>query len=256
MAHIIAVIMQKGGVGKTTTTLNLGVNLARKGKRVLLIDIDPQANLTQGLGVSLDDDGPQYSVYEVLLNPNKGVSFATIATDAGVDLIPSTLDLAGAESELMGTFGREFLLKEALKDAQDKYDYIFIDSPPNLGLFTLNSMEAATSLIVPMQAHVYAYKAMDKLENTIALVRKFNPSLAIGGIVITQYDTRTNLSPTITLRMRQKYGDLVFGTYIPLNVKLAESPAAGKPIAMYDPTGAGAIAYQKLTDEVEARYGS
>ena len=255
MAHILAFTMQKGGVGKTTSTLNVASNLVKKGHRVLIVDLDPQANATQGLGVDLDENEPEYSVYEVLLNPEKGVGFATIPTDAGVDLVPSTLNLAGAESELSGIVGRELLLREALNEVQDRYEYIFIDSPPNLGLFTLNAMAAATSLIVPVQAHVYAYKALPKLEKTIALVRKLNPSLAIGGIIVTQYDSRTNLSTTITLRLRKEYDTVVFNTVIPLNVKLAESPAAGQPIALYDPSGAGSKAYMKLTDELEARYG-
>ena len=255
MTHILAFTMQKGGVGKTTSTLNIAGNLIKKGYKVLIVDLDPQANATQGLGIDLDENAPEYSVYEVLLNPEKGVSFATLQTKAGIDLVPSTLDLAGAESELSATVGRELLLKEALNEARKHYDYIFIDSPPNLGLFTLNAMSAATSLIVPVQAHVYAYKALPKLEKTIALVRKLNPSLAIGGIIVTQYDSRTNLSATITLRLRREYDTVVFNTVIPLNVKLAESPAAGQPIALYDPSGAGAKAYKKLTDELEARYG-
>lgn len=255
MSHVLGLTMQKGGVGKTTSTLNIASNLVRKGYKVLVVDLDPQANATQGLGIDLDENEPEYSVYEVLLNPEKGVSFATIATDAGIDLVPSTLNLAGAESELSGTVGREILLSEALNEVRDRYDYILIDSPPNLGLFTLNAMAAATSLLVPVQAHVYAYKALPKLEKTIGLVRKLNPTLAIGGIFVTQSDSRTNLSATIAHRLRDEYKDLVFETVIPLNVKLAESPAAGQPVALYDPTGAGAKAYKKLTDEVEARYG-
>jgi chromosome partitioning protein len=254
MTQVLAFTMQKGGVGKTTSALNIASNLVKKGQRILLVDLDPQANATQGLGIDLDEKEPEYSVYEVLLNPEKGVSFATIQTNAGVDLVPSTLNLAGAESELSGIVGRELLLREALNEVQGKYDYVFIDSPPNLGLFTLNAMAAATSLLVPVQAHVYAYKALPKLEKTIGLVRKLNPTLAIGGMFVTQFDSRTNLSTTITIRLRNEYKDLVFETVIPLNTKLAESPAAGQPIAIYNPTGAGAKAYLKLTDEIEMRY--
>ena len=255
MTYVLAFTMQKGGVGKTTSTLNIASNLSKKGYKVLIVDLDPQANVTQGLGIDLDAQEPEYSVYEVLLNPEKGVSFATLQTETGIDLIPSTLDLAGAESELSATVGRELLLKEAINEVRHTYDYIFIDSPPNLGLFTLNAMAAATSLIVPVQAHVYAYKALPKLQKTIELVRKLNTSLAIGGIIITQFDSRTNLSATITVRLRKEFGSLVFDTAIPLNVKLAESPAAGQPITLYDPSGAGAKAYKKLTDELETRYG-
>jgi chromosome partitioning protein len=254
MAHIIAFTMQKGGVGKTTTTLNLGVNLAKRGRKVLLVDTDPQANTTLGLGISLSDQEPQYSTYEVLLNPERGASFAILHTEAGVDLIPARFDLAGAELELAGKVGRELLLQEALSPLLSVYDYIFVDSPPNLGLFTLNAMAAASSLIVPIQAHVYAYKALPQLEATVKLVKKLNPRLHIAGMLITQYDSRTNLSSTIAQRVRNEYGELVFDTVIPLNVKLAEAPAAGTPIQMYDPSGAGARAYSKLAEEMEARY--
>ncbi len=253
MTHVLTFAMQKGGVGKSTTTLNVGVNLANRGRRVLVIDMDPQGNLTQGLGLQLDK--LEYSIYEVLLNPEQGAGFATVETEAGVDLLPSTLDLAGAEAELAGQVGRELLLREALKPVGDQYDYILIDSPPNLGLFTLNALAAASSVIVPLQAHVYAYQALPKLEKTIGLVRKLNPQLAIGGIVVTQYDRRTNLSQVIAQQLRERYGELVFDTHIPLNTKLAEAPAAGKPISSYDPTSPGAVAYMKLAEEVERRYG-
>jgi chromosome partitioning protein len=244
--------MQKGGVGKTTTALSLGVALARRGARVLLIDIDPQANLTQGLGV--DPAEVEYSIYEVLLNPEQGAGFATLTTDAGVDLVPSTLDLAGAELELAGKVGRELLLREALAATRDEYDYILVDPPPSLGLFTLNALAAADAVIVPLQTHAYAFKAMPKLESTIGLVRKLNPSLAIGGIVCTLADRRTNLSQVVEQQIRQTYGDLVFKTTIPTNTKLAEAPAAGEPIATYAPDSAGARAYAALAEEVEARY--
>lgn len=249
---VLAFCMQKGGVGKTTTTLSLGVALARRGARVLLIDIDPQANLTQGLGV--DPAEVEYSIYEVLLNPEQGSDFATIATDAGVGLIPSTLDLAGAELELAGKVGRELLLREALTTTRTHYDYILLDPPPSLGLFTLNALAAADAVIVPLQTHAYAFKAMPKLESTIALVRKLNPALAIGGIVCTLADRRTNLSQVVEQQIRQEYGDLVFTTSIPTNTKLAEAPAAGTPIATYAPDSAGARAYAALAEEVEQRY--
>ncbi len=253
MAHTLALAMQKGGVGKTTTALSLGVALARRGARVLLIDIDPQANLTQGLGV--DPAELEYSIYEVLLNPEQGAGFATLSTDAGVDLVPSTLDLAGAELELAGKVGRELLLREALAATRNQYDYILIDPPPSLGLFTLNALAAADAVIVPLQTHAYAFKAMPKLESTIGLVRKLNSSLAIGGIVCTLADRRTNLSQVVETQIRQTYGELVFKTTIPTNTKLAEAPAAGTPIATYAPDSAGARAYAALAEEVEKRYG-
>jgi len=244
--------MQKGGVGKTTTALSLGVALAERGARVLLVDSDPQANLTQGLGI--DPAEVEYSIYEVLLNPEQGTAFATLTTDAGVDLVPSTLALAGAELELAGKVGRELLLRKALKPTRDHYDYILIDPPPSLGLFTLNSLAAADWVIVPLQVHAYAFKAMPQLEATIDLVKELNPPLTIGGIVCTLADRRTNLSQVVEQQIRQKYGDLVFKTTIPTNTKLAEAPAAGTPISAYAPDSAGARAYAALAQEVEARY--
>lgn len=256
MVHILCTSMQKGGVGKTTTTANVGVNLVRSGAKVLLVDLDPQANLSLGLGVEIEAGSEQYSVYEVLLNPIQGVSFATVTTASGVDLVPSTLALAGAELELAGKVGRELLLRRALTvDAtKGKYDYILIDSPPNLGLFTLNAMAAAHAVLVPLQLQIYALRAMPQLEATIELVKQLNPTLSIGGIVCTMQDARTSLSKTVERQARSDYGTLVFETVIPLNTKLAESPAAGEPINMYAPDSTGAMAYAKLTKEVEARY--
>jgi len=252
MAHTLAFTMQKGGVGKTTTTLNVGVSLASKGAKVLLVDIDPQSNLTQGLGV--DPDTVENSIYEVLLNPQYGIEQEVIQTSAGVDLIPATLDLAGAEMRLAATVGRELLLSEALKKAQAHYHYILIDTPPNLGLFTLNALAAANAVIVPLQLHAYAYKALPKLENTIEMVKKLNPSLVIGGIVCTIADLRTRISQAVEAEARSTYGDLVFKTVIPQTIKLVEAPAAGEPISIYAPMSTGAQAYSALTDEMEARY--
>lgn len=254
MGQVIGLCMQKGGVGKTTTTLNLGAALAARGRKVLLIDIDPQANLTQGLGI--DPADLEYSIYEVLLNIEAGAEFATVATSAGLDLIPSTLALAGAELELAGKVGRELLLRKALRDARTRYDYILIDPPPSLGLFTLNTMAAADSVVVPLQVHAYAFKAMPQLEATIDLIRDLNPSLSIGGIVCTLVDRRTNLSQAVERQIRNTYGDLVFETVIPMNTKLAESPAAGEPVRVYAPSSAGSTAYEALAEELEARYGS
>jgi chromosome partitioning protein len=253
MGHVLALAMQKGGVGKTTTTVSLGAVLAERGRRVLLIDLDPQANLTQGL--SIDPSGLEYSVYEVLLNPERGTAFATIATAAGVDLIPSSLELAGAELELAGKVGRELLLRKALREARQSYDYILIDPPPSLGIFSLNALAACDAVLVPMQLHAYALKAMPQLEETIALVREIHPTLAIGGIVCTLADRRTNLSGQIEQQVRDQYGTLVFETVIPINVKLAEAPSAGLPISRYAPQSAGALAYAALAAELEARYG-
>jgi chromosome partitioning protein len=252
MGYVFALAMQKGGVGKTTTALNLGVELAQRERRVVVVDLDPQANLTQGLGI--DPDTLEFSVYEVLLNPEHGIEFATVHTDAGVDLVPSTLALAGAELELAGKVGRELLLRKALRSARAAYDYLLIDPPPSLGLFTLNALAAADAVIVPLQAQTYALKALPQLEASIDLVRDLNPALTMSGIVCTQVDRRTNLSQLVEQQARATYGDLVFQTTIPVNVRLAEAPAVGQSIRSYAPDSAGAAAYAALAEELEARY--
>jgi chromosome partitioning protein len=254
MGHWIAFAMQKGGVGKTTTTINLATALAQQGHQVLVIDSDPQANATTGLGC--DPETCEYSIYEVLLNPEHGVGFATLTTAFGVDLVPSTLALAGAELELAGKIGRELLLRKALRATARSYDYVLIDPPPSLGLFTLNALVAAETVIVPLQLHAYALKAMPQLKATIQLVQDLNPALAIGGIVCTLADRRTVLSRVVEQQARTTYGDLVFPTVIPFNTKVAESPAAGKPVVVYAPDSPGAEAYTALAAEVEARYGA
>jgi chromosome partitioning protein len=252
MGYTFALAMQKGGVGKTTTTLSLGTMLAGRGRRVLLIDLDPQANLTQGLGI--DPAELEYSVYEVLLNPERGVGFATRSLPGGVDLVPASLDLAGAELELAGKVGRELLLRKALRATRATYDYILIDPPPSLGIFSLNALATADAVIVPLQLHAYALKAMPQLEATVELVKEIHPALTIGGIVCTLADQRTNLSRQIEQQVRDRYGTLVFETVIPTNVKLAEAPSTGTPIGVYAPQSAGAQAYAALADELEARY--
>jgi chromosome partitioning protein len=253
MMKILAFAMQKGGVGKTTTTLAVGVELAKLGKRILLVDIDPQSNLTQALGY--DPTQIAHSIYEVLLNPTAGPAVATIHTTHGVDLLPATLALAGAELALAGRFGRELLLRTALMEARRAYDYILIDSPPSLGIFTINALTAADSVIVPLQAHVFALQALPQLEETIAIVRQLNPGIAIGGIAVTMSDRRTSVNQVVEGAVREQYGDLVFKTVVPFNVKLVEAPAAGQPIGTYAPDSSGARAYHELTLEVVARYG-
>lgn len=255
MGHVFALTMPKGGVGKTTTAQNLGVNLGRVGAKVLLIDLDPQANLSISLGINLEE--LEYSVYDVLHNPKKGCSFAVIGTEYDVDILPSKIDLAGAELDFAGMTARESLLKLAMCKIVDQYDYILIDAPPTLGLFSMNAMTAADVVIVPLQLQVYAFKAaMPQLEAGIDVIReRLNPDIEIGGIVGTMFDARTNLSKSVDRLAREKYGDVVFETVIPHSTKLAESPAAGQPISVYDPDGAASIAYAKLTREVVGRYG-
>lgn len=252
MAHVLAFAIQKGGVGKTASVNNLGPILAARGARVLVIDLDPQANLTDGLDVELDAEG--YFSYEVLLNPQQGTAFATQPTAYGVDLVPSTLDLASAELELAGKIGREQLLTKALRTTRDQYDYILIDPPPTLGIFTLNALTAADAVLIPLQTHPDAFKALPKLEATIALVRELNPRVQLGGIFGTITDT-TNVSQVIEQRARQQYPDLMFTTTIPRNVKLAEAKLAKQPIRAYTPHSPGARAYTQLAQEIEERYG-
>lgn len=247
---IVAVSMQKGGVGKTTTTLALGSELARSGARVLLIDLDPQASLTEGIGVALaPNDG---TIYEAMIEP-ANAELVTIRTEYGVDLIPATLALAGAELSFAGRFGRELLLRQALSPLRSQYDYILIDSPPGLGIFTVNALVAADALLIPLQAHVFAMDQMQQMESTITMIRQMNPSLAIGGIVMTMVG-RTNINAAIESAARARYGDLVFDITIPHSVKIIEAPAAGQPITVYAPESAGAQAYRALAEEVRDRW--
>lgn len=250
-ATTIALALQKGGVGKTTTTASLGMELAQSGARVLLVDTDHQGNLTTALGVSVGPDDP--TIYELLINPQMSV-YPIVATDYGVDLIPATMRLAGAEMRLASKYGREQLLRNALKNARTQYDYILIDSPPSLGLLTANALVAADTIIVPLQAHWFALQAMEQLNETIQEIRAINPSLHIGGIALTMVDLRTGLSREIVRAAREAYGDLVFNATIPLSTRLAEAPAMGQPIAAYAAHSAGASAYAALAEEVRARW--
>ncbi|MEI6180899.1 MAG: ParA family protein [Chloroflexales bacterium] len=249
MARIQALANQKGGVAKTTTCLNLGAALAARGRRVLLVDLDPQANLTLGLGV--DPYAEQATTYEVLLNPERGAAFAVQHIAERLDLIPATLDMAAAELELAGKIGRELLMREALAPLRDAYDYILIDPPPSLGLFTLNALVAADEVIIPLQVHIYALRGLVQLQKTVKLVQKLNPGLHIGGIVCTMVDRRNNLSVAVEGEIRERFGDLVYTTVIPQNIRLAEAPASGTPISTYDPTSTGAKAYAALAEEVD-----
>lgn len=249
MSRIIALANQKGGVAKTTTCLTLGVALARRGRRVLLVDLDPQANLTQGLGI--DPYQAEATTYEVLLNPERGVQFATQHIDPNLDVLPATLDMAAAELELAGKIGRELLLREALASSQNAYDYILIDPPPSLGLFTINALVAATEVVIPLQVHIYALRGMAQLQKTVTLIQKLNPALEITGIVCTMVDRRNNLSVTVEAEIRERFPDLVYQTVIPFNIRLAEAPASGTSIFDYDPASAGAKAYMALAEEVD-----
>ena len=248
MGRVIAVANQKGGVGKTTTAVNLSTSLAKKNKKVILIDGDPQGNATSGLGVEKD---PENSLYDVLVNE---VDIKTILQDTCVKTLkvcPSNMDLAGAEVELVSQMSREFRMKEKIDPIKDEYDYIIIDCPPSLGLITLNSFTAADSVLIPVQCEYYALEGLGQLLNTINLVKKhLNKNLEIEGAVLTMYDMRTNLSNQVVKEVKRYFDDKVYKTVIPRNIKLSEAPSFGMPIGLYDPKSKGARAYEKLAREV------
>ncbi len=248
--RIIAMASQKGGTGKTTTALNLGALLAEMGYKTLLIDMDPQANLTMGLGLDKVNSAP--SIYEVLLNPRHGLDIALQTTGiSNLDIVPSKLGLAGAEIELAVTPERQKILKNSMVSITGLYDFVIIDTPPSLGLYTQNAMVATREVIVPLQVHVFALKAIQQLQKTLTVLRnKHNPKLHISGVVCTMYDSRNSLSRVIADTIKEDLGDVVFDTKIPMNIALAEAPAAGQPISMYAPNSAGAIAYRKFANEV------
>ncbi|MBN2016340.1 ParA family protein [Candidatus Dojkabacteria bacterium] len=256
---------QKGGVGKTTTVLNLGAFLAKRGKKILLLDLDPQANLTSGLGFSTSlKKNPRNilkkkktpSIYEVIIGKNK-IPEAFIASKINnLFLVPSSLDLAGAEIELVNKLSRESLLKEALKDIKDYYDYVFIDCPPSLGLLTINALVAAQKIIIPIQCEYFALEGLGQLARTIEIVRSsLNRTLQVGGAVLTMFDARTRLSKAVEDEVRKFFDRKVFKTVIPRNVKLSEAPSYGKPIVLYDKKASGSLAYKKLSNEFIKRFG-
>ena len=248
MGKVIAFANQKGGVGKTTTTVNMGSCVATLGKKVLLIDIDPQSNCTSGLGI--DPKNTPYSSYDVLINERdieKSVQKTMIDT---LWILPSNMNLAGAEIELVSQIARETRLKDAIEKVKDFYDFIFIDCPPSLGLITLNALTAADSVIIPIQCEYYAMEGLSQLLNTVKRVRKsLNPDLEIEGVVLTMFDARTNLSEQVSAEIARHFSDKVYKTVIPRNVRLSESPSFGLPITLYDPGCVGARAYHGLANE-------
>lgn len=254
MAKIIAVANQKGGVGKTTTSINLSACLAQK-KKVLLIDADPQANTTSGLGVESDDES--YSTYDCLID-DVSVSDAMVKTDFGkLWVCPGSINLAGAELELVNVENRNHILKSKIEEVKSDFDYIIIDCPPSLGVITLNSLCAADSVLIPIQCEYYALEGLSKLTQTIKNVKQsLNPSLKIEGILLTMYDGRTKLSGQVTEEVRKYFGATVYKTVIPRNVRLSEAPSFGQPIIAFDKNSKGAKCYKKLANEVINRNNS
>ena len=249
MGRVIAVANQKGGVGKSTTAINLSACLAEKGKKVLAIDIDPQGNTTSGLGV--DKNNVENTLYELLLGEAEAKD--TIVKDVveNVDLIPSNVNLSGAEIELIGVDEKEYIMKKIIDKVRRKYDYIIMDCPPSLNMLTINALTAANSVLVPIQCEYYALEGLSQLIHTIELVKeRLNKKLVMEGVVFTMYDARTNLSLQVVENVKDNLQQNIYKTIIPRNVRLAEAPSYGQPITLYDTRSAGAEAYRLLAEEV------
>ena len=245
MGKIIALANQKGGVGKTTTCVNLGYALKTRQKKVLICDMDPQGNSTSGLGV---DKSSVPGVYDIIINGAEPED-VLISSEYG-DLLPSNRELSGATVELVGAEEREFVLRKALAGLRDKYDYIFIDCPPSLEMLTMNALCAADSVLIPLQCEYYAMEGLSDLINTIKMIkRRLNPGVEIEGIVLTMYDTRTKLSEQVATEVKKFFGDKVYNTTIPRNVRLSEAPSHGRPAIVYDKISRGSRAYLRLASE-------
>lgn len=249
MGRIIAVVNQKGGVGKTTTSVNLSACLAEAGKRVLLVDIDPQGNATSGLGI--DRRGVKLSVYDLLLEDVSPLDAMVPGPVQGLSVVPATIDLAGAEIELVPRISRENRLKRALDPAREHFDFILIDCPPSLGLLTINALTASDSILIPIQCEYYALEGLTQLMDTFKLVREaLNSALEVEGVLLTMFDGRTNLSIQVVDEVKKFFRGKVYRTIITRNVRLSEAPSHGLPITAYDPRSKGAEAYMELAREV------
>jgi len=254
---------QKGGVGKTTTVMNLGAALANKKKKVLVIDLDPQSNLSSGLGFTQQfdrqswnstDEAPYKSIYDVLVGDDSISSVFVATSTPNLFLLPSHLSLAGAEIEMVNMISRETLLKKKLEEMNEEYDYVLIDCPPSLGLLTINALTAAQKLIIPIQCEYFALEGLGQLIETTKLIKSVNPSLKIGGVVLTMYDSRTKLSESVVKDVKEFFKEVAFKSVVPRNVRLSESPSHGKTIFQYDDKSTGAMAYSKLANEFIKRF--
>ena len=248
MGKIVSIANQKGGVGKTTTSINLSTILAKKGRKVLMIDADPQGNASSGVGI--DRDEIELSVYDILINDNTLEEVVKKTNIKNLDICPSNINLAGAEVELVSMMSREHRLKEKLDIIKNDYDYIIIDCPPSLGLITLNAFTASDSVLIPVQCEYYALEGLGQLLNTISLVKKhLNKDIEVEGALLTMYDIRTNLSNQVVKEVKKYFNDKVYKNVIPRNVKLSEAPSYGMPISIYDPRSKGAKSYEKFVKE-------
>jgi chromosome partitioning protein len=254
MGKVITIANQKGGVGKTTTSVNLASALAYRGRKVLIIDIDPQGNATSGCGVDKNElEATLFDVFVGVFN----LSSVIVGTEQdGLWVAPANSDLVGVEVELSNTPGRELILRNQLAELRTQFDYIFIDCPPSLSLLTVNALVCCNSLLVPLQCEYYALEGVSSLMQTVALAKEnLNPELELEGVVLTMYDGRTNLARQVGAEAKEFFGDAMFNTIIPRNIRLSESPSFGQPIILYDSSSAGALAYDALAEELELRSG-
>ena len=252
MGRIIAIANQKGGVGKTTTAINLSACLAEKGQKVLAIDMDPQGNMSSGLG--LDKNSVEKTIYDLIIGESEVEEVLQKNALENLDILPANVDLSAAEIELIGIDEKEYIVKKAIEKIKDAYDYVIIDCPPSLSMLTINAMTTADSVLVPIQCEYYALEGLSQLIHTVELVKeRLNPVLEIEGVVFTMYDARTNLSLQVVENVKDNLQQNIYKTIIPRNIRLAESPSYGMPINQYDAKSAGADSYRRLADEVMNR---